>query len=265
MAYPCAVATPCLRTMWLSGNAERKPGRPPAPATCGLGPARQPASRRARHARTDRRNRWRIGARDAVAAGCLRPWPQQRDGRGSRTSCRRARPSPAGLARRSPRRRRRRRRRSRPASTRAERRPRRSAGPRLPAAARQRRAQQHDAEVGVGARHREVAATAPDAACRPARRIGEERRRGRVGAARNVARLHAVARGENVDVARLRRLELGTAGRDEGGGDSFRRRGHAVAPRSVRAGERGEQDRRRASGRCRSARPSAAPARPACC
>ena len=99
----------------------------------------------------------------------------------------------------------------------------------------QRCAEQDDAEIGVGAdqcqcRFDGVANAVADP------RSGEgERRRCHLGAPDELRGGHAVARGEDMDVAGLRRLELIKTSRPEGGGNLFRQRGHAVAPRSVRA------------------------------
>ena len=56
-----------------------------------------------------------------------------------------------------------------------------------------------------------------------------------LGAAHELRRGHAVAGGKDMNVARLRGVELIKTGGLEGGGDLLGRRGHAVAPRCVRA------------------------------
>ena len=80
-----------------------------------------------------------------------------------------------------------------------------------------------------------------------------ERRRCRLGAADELRGGHAVARGEDVNVAGLRRIELVKASRIEGGGNSLRKRGHAVAPRSVARRERGDKIAREHPGDARRA------------
>ena len=130
--------------------------------------------------------------------------------------------------------------------------------PRLPAEVRaghfggtgERRAKQDDAEIGVGADRLACRAdrfedAPPDAEIG----IGERRRRD-AGAGEELVGRHAVAVGEEMDIARLQRLDLPPAGLFVGGPDAL----GAKAPGHEFAG---------AAKRCGRARDAALPARSA--
>ena len=126
------------------------------------------------------------------------------------TSWRAEVPSPPGSASGSPRRRRRVRLRQL----------RRAPPPRLPRSgpsrfgrARERRAQQHDAEIGVGADRRAGGRDGGPRMRAPTLAPGaEERPRTAAALARNCSRSHPVAVGEDMDIAGFQRLDLAPAG-----------------------------------------------------
>ena len=144
--------------------------------------------------------------------------------------------------------------------------------------ARQRRGEKHDAEIGVGADRLARGADGLENAS-PDRQVGIGERPGRdTRAGEELLGRHAVAIGEEMDIARLQRLDLQPAGFFIGGPDVLPRQRHlrSLPARSKRYGRVPMRRRRhgrsgisaahrRSHRRCSPRRPIAVPTRPACC
>lgn len=73
----------------------------------------------------------------------------------------------------------------------------------------ERRAEQDDAKIGIGAGHCKSCLDGVEDACADARSRGRQWRSGCLGADGEVGRGHAMAGGEDMNVAGFRRIELG--------------------------------------------------------